>query len=319
MGYNVVALSHTLSGKLPGEIKCPIPAKLPFKTPSNLRILRRCTLILSDASQNHRLASLQSTYDLLALRPVDEKTFMQACQTLDCDIISLDLSQRFNFYFKFTSLSVAIEQGKRFEICYSTGVGGDAMARRNLISNATQLIRASRGRGLIISSEAKNALACRGPWDVVNLAAVWGLGQERGHEAITKETRTVVVTAGLRRTSYRGAVDVIYGGEKPPERSKDGKKAGITKLSTEPAVLSKRQLKKQAHEARLAERGKTQPTANPSESGRQSKQLSSQGDRGMKRKSEEAAESSKQSSLLSKKQKSGISKINNPLMEEGED
>lgn len=170
-------------------------------------------------------------------------------------------------------LSEAIKSGKRFELSYASGVMGDSGMRRNLISNATQLIRASRGRGLVISSEAKSAVACRGPWDAINLAAVWGLGQERGYEAVSKECRSIVVAAKLKRTSYRGVVDVVYGGEKPAapalgeakgkakqpangqkrkaddmERSDSGRP-----VNGEPGEkpLSKRQQRRQAHQERL--------------------------------------------------------------------
>lgn len=88
-----------------------------------------------------------------------------------------------------------------------------------MISNVTQLIRATRNRGIIISSEAKRAIGCRGPWDVVNLAAVWGLPQDRAYEAVSKETRSVVVSAKMKRTSFRGVVDVVYGGEKPAPKA----------------------------------------------------------------------------------------------------
>lgn len=120
------------------------------------------------------------------------------------------------------TLALAIQRGIKIEICYAPGVlatdGG--ASRRNLISNATQLIRATRGRGIVISSEAKRALACRGPWDVINLAAVWGLGQEKGLEAIGREARSVVVQAEMRRRSFRGVIDVVYGGEKPATANK---------------------------------------------------------------------------------------------------
>lgn len=101
------------------------------------------------------------------------------------------------------------------------------MSRRNLISNATSLIRATRGRGIILSSEAHKALACRGPWDVVNLAAVWGLGQERGQEGVGREARSVVVQAEMKRVGFRGVVNFVYGGEKP-ERGVDGDGKGNT-------------------------------------------------------------------------------------------
>lgn len=151
---------------------------------------------------------------------MDEKTLQLACGSLDCDIISLDLTQRFQFHFKFKMLSEAIKLGKKIEVCYGQGLLGDSQARRNLISNITQLIRATRARGLIISSEAKAAVACRGPWDAINLAAVWGLGQEKGYEAMTKEARNAVVGAELKRTSFRGVINVVYGGEKPTPEAK---------------------------------------------------------------------------------------------------
>ncbi len=178
-------------------------------------MLRRCTLVISDPTQNHRLATLSQHYDLLALRPTTEQALNQAC-ALDCDLISLDLTVRFPFHFKHKALSTALQRGVKFEICYAPGIlASDSAARRNLISNATQLIRATRGRGIVISSEAKRAVGCRGPWDVINLAAVWGLGQERGREAVGQEARSVVVQAEMRRRSYRGVIDVVYGGEKP--------------------------------------------------------------------------------------------------------
>jgi ribonuclease P/MRP protein subunit RPP1 len=226
LGYNVVALNHTISGKLPAQITCAIPTPItPASSseilPPKLEVKRRVTLVLTDSHQNVRLADLAKAYDLLAVRPVDEKSLQQACSSLDCDIISLDLTQRFSFYFKHKMLSEAIKSGKRIELCYSQGLLGDSAARRNLIANATQLIRATRGRGLIISSESKSgAIGCRGPWDAINLATIWGLPQERGFEAMSKEAKNVVVTALLKRTSYRGVVDVVYGGEKPAELPK---------------------------------------------------------------------------------------------------
>ena len=167
------------------------------------------------------------------------------------------------------TLSLALQRGIKFEICYAAGVlstdGG--LSRRNLISNATQLIRATRGRGIIISSEATKALACRGPLDVINLAAVWGLGQEKGFEAVGSEARSVVVQAQMRKRSFKGVIDIIYGGEKPErivEKPPVGEKAGDSnrkrkadaldneseKVELSEKPISKRQLKRQAKEAR---------------------------------------------------------------------
>lgn len=237
----------------------PIPEKLPFPTPPGLKILRRVTLFLTDSAQNWRFPDLQKEYDIVAIRPTNEASFAAACQTLDCDLISLDFTSRLPFVLKFKTVSAACQRGVRFEICYAAGVNaGDALARRSVISNATQLIRSTRGKGIVISSEARRALGCRAPADVINLANVWGLGQEKGKEAVCEEARKVVVLAQMKRSSYRGVVEVIYGGEQPERTSKAdkqggtefGKKrkieAGSNIVEGEQKAPSKRELKRQA-------------------------------------------------------------------------
>ncbi|KAL8733527.1 MAG: hypothetical protein Q9181_003542, partial [Wetmoreana brouardii] len=161
LGYNTLALSHTITGKLPTDLTCPIPSPLPFPTPAGLRLITRCTLHLSDPSQNHRITTLANNYTLLAIRPTSEKALQSACLSLPptIDIISLDCSIRYPFYFRQKTLLAAIERGIRFEICYGVGLLGSGEQRRNLISNATQLVRATKGRGVVVSSEAGRALA----------------------------------------------------------------------------------------------------------------------------------------------------------------
>lgn len=284
LGYNVVALNHTISGKLPTDMTSAISDPLPFKdVPPKLTVLRRVTLVLTEAHQNARLAALAKEYDILAVRPVDERTLQLACGSLDCDIISLDMTQRLPFFFKYKTLSEAIKSGKKLELCYSQGLMGDASARRNLISNATQLIRASRGRGLLISSETRaGAVGLRGPWDAINLAAVWGLGQERGNDAMSKEAKNAVVSAQLKRTSFKGVINVVYGGEKPPQAEKEAgaqegkgkqkqgqkRKADAiessgtsTNVTGDDKPISKREAKRRAHQARLKAAGVSESDA----------------------------------------------------------
>ncbi|KAF9736374.1 hypothetical protein PMIN06_009273 [Paraphaeosphaeria minitans] len=248
LGYDVVALTHSYGGRLPADLTSPVPNPLPFPTPPRLRVLRRCNIFLTDAASNFRIPQLQQQYDLIAARPTDEKTLQQACQSLDVDIISLDLSQKFEKHFKFPMLGTAISRGIKIELCYGQAIlSTDSNAKRNVISNATQLIRVTRGRGLIMSSEAKSVLGLRAPSDVMNLASVWGLGLERGKDALTKEPRSIVEFARLKRQSYKGIVDIVYGGEKPPAQEnvvdgkakkgqgKDQKRKAQDSLNTTPA------------------------------------------------------------------------------------
>ncbi|KAJ5210236.1 RNase P subunit p30 [Penicillium cf. griseofulvum] len=279
LGYTTVALSQTVNGKLPPSIAPPHPTN----APKSLQLLTRLNLTLADPAQNQRLTALSQAYDIVALRPTNEKSLLNACTNLECDVISVDLSVRLPYHFKFKMLSAAISRGVRIEICYGPGITGSGLdARRNLIGNATSLIRATRGRGIIVSSEARRALSLRAPWDVINLACVWGLSQERGKEAVCEESRKVTALAKLKRTSWRGIVDIVHGGEKakpegPAPKQKNAPKVkepaqpdnGADNLkrkasiSSEPVTedadkpLSKREIKRRAKKARFDAKGES--------------------------------------------------------------
>lgn len=66
----------------------------------------------------------------------------------------------------------------------------------------------------MLSSEARDVLGCRSPADVLNLLNVWGLSRDRGVEAMGVNPRGVVVNEGLKRSAFRGVIDVIDGGER---------------------------------------------------------------------------------------------------------
>lgn len=266
VGYSVIALNHAISGVPNGaDITNSIPTPLPFPIPAQVTILRRCTLQYADPSQNYRLARLAAAYDVFALRPTSEKALQQACQTLDCDVISLDLSVRHPFFFHIKTLKMALERGVRFEICYAPGIANTdgGAARRNLISNVVQLVRATRGRGLVVSSEARTALNCRGPADLINLCVLWGLARDRAAEAVSREARNVVVQAQMKRRSFKGVIDVIDGGvaAAPPLEAAIAKvpvlKRRVIDTTDEAAIidqpeqLSKREQKRRAKKARM--------------------------------------------------------------------
>ncbi|KAI9744542.1 MAG: hypothetical protein M1818_002071 [Claussenomyces sp. TS43310] len=218
VNYSVVALNHLITGAIPSKIENPILSTAQLQTqltcPSNLTILRRCTVTLSDPAHNHRLPALAPAYDILALRPTTEKAFLAACLTLsEHSLISLDLSIRHPFHFKPKPFMTAIKRGIRFELCYAQATQGDSSARRNLISNVLAIVRVTGGRGLVISSEARSVLGVRAPADVLNLLQVWGLGGDRASEAISVSPRSVVMNEAIKRRGYRGIIDVVEAGD----------------------------------------------------------------------------------------------------------
>jgi ribonuclease P/MRP protein subunit RPP1 len=179
-------------------------------------------MTLSDPSTSkYRLPSLVRAYDILAVRPVTAAAFQNACLTLDVALISLDLTNHFPFHFRPKPCMAAVARGVRFEISYAQVLAADQRGRANFIGNATELIRATRGRGIVISSEATGALTLRAPADVINLLSVWGLHSEKGMEGLRSVPRSVVVNEGIKRTGYRGVINVVQPAADSNKRSEE--------------------------------------------------------------------------------------------------
>ncbi|CAJ2500502.1 Uu.00g033550.m01.CDS01 [Anthostomella pinea] len=274
LGYDVVALNHTITPPIPPQITNPLPkftnAPDTIPTSSTTRtattsnaslptVLHRATLLFADPSRNHGLPQLASAYDLLAIRPTTSDAFEKACVSItEASLISLDLTTKQPFHFRPKPCMAAISRGVRFEVCYAQVLspGADARARAVFIGNVAQLVRATRGRGIVVSSEARKVLGLRAPADVVNLLNVWGLSTDKAREGLGALARGVVVNEGIRRSGFRGVVDVVGVAERGEadmaagDKSKDGGGVGGNRKRKngdgdgEPPQMSKRQAKK---------------------------------------------------------------------------
>jgi ribonuclease P/MRP protein subunit RPP1 len=246
LGYSVVALNHHISAPPPSQIVNP----LPVVSRSVPTVLRRVTVSFSDPATNLRLSALAAAYDLVAVRPTTEKAFAACCTTMsstDFSIISMDLSAFLSFHFHPRTTMAAVARGLRFEICYGQAIGATGVegqrARANFISNVTGLLRATKGRGIVLSSEARSALGLRAPPDVINLLAVWGLGTEKGMEALGVNPRGVVVNEGIARRGFRGVIDIIQGAAREEDETapSDGRSEGKAKAAGKKNQVKDRQ------------------------------------------------------------------------------
>ncbi|RUS13723.1 RNase P subunit p30-domain-containing protein [Endogone sp. FLAS-F59071] len=91
-------------------------------------------------------------------------------------------------------------------LTYHTSQFTDQSARRHLISNAQSLVRVSRGKNIIISSEAQRAMELRGPYDLVNLGTLFGLNQADAKDCISTNCRTVVYHSITRRKTHKAVI-----------------------------------------------------------------------------------------------------------------
>lgn len=237
LGYGTVALNHSLDLPLPAKPTAPPLPSLPSSpppppspssssspspSPPLPRLLRRATLVLADpAALNYRLPALAAAYDVLAVRPLTEKAFNHACLALDVPLVSLDLTAHFPFHFRPRPCMAAVARGVRFELPYAQLLAADPRGRANFIANLSALVRATRGRGLVVSSEAASALALRAPADVVNLLAVWGLAPERALEGLRSVPRSILVNEAIKRNGFRGVVHVVHVASPRPPAARD--------------------------------------------------------------------------------------------------
>ncbi|XP_020917229.1 ribonuclease P protein subunit p30 [Exaiptasia diaphana] len=176
----------------------------------NINVFSRITVKLEDQSQLHQLASNPfSTFDILAVTPTTEKLFQQCCGSLEVDIISLDITSRLPFYLKIPQVRQAIQRGIHFEIVYSPAIRSTSQ-RRYVISNALEIVRATKGRNTLLSSQAESVLDIRGPNDISNLGLLFGLKEDQCKAAISKNARAVLYHARGRKCTVKSAITGCY-------------------------------------------------------------------------------------------------------------
>ncbi|TPX37680.1 hypothetical protein SmJEL517_g00719 [Synchytrium microbalum] len=222
LGYHGVAYSTTLPLKTaltkPCDIKLPNLSSDDTNSLANLSShtkpvtnttfhqLTRLTVVAEESAMNVQLTANNQnllTYDIVAVIPTSEKMLQQACQSYDVDIICLEMSTRISHYLRPSTLNIAIQRGIYFEISYAAAIR-DTTARRNLLGNAANLVRATRGKNILVSSSAAAAMELRGPYDVMNLCNLFGLDHAAGKRAISAHCRAVIFHAATRRLTYRG-------------------------------------------------------------------------------------------------------------------
>ncbi|XP_016495769.1 uncharacterized protein LOC107814819 [Nicotiana tabacum] len=243
LGYTGIAYNRTIKGVMSESDRCSIPLfpvssiiklapslassvefrrkllKVPVSSP--FRQYTRLTVMVDGSAQASALNSgnpILKTYDVVAVRPLNQLAFEQACQVSEVDIIAIDFSEKLPFRLKQSMVKAAIQRGVYFEITYSSLIL-DSQMRRQMISNAKLLVDWTRGKNLLFSSAAPSVTELRGPYDVANLASLLGLQLEHAKAALSKNCRTVLTNALRKKCYHKEAikVELITSGAKKPE------------------------------------------------------------------------------------------------------
>ncbi|EGN94609.1 hypothetical protein SERLA73DRAFT_22476, partial [Serpula lacrymans var. lacrymans S7.3] len=233
LGYSVIAFNQTVHKKIDPKNHTNILNGLitQLKRRQGVVFLKRLTIILDDDSEKgfgltNANTSLVDPYDVISLAPTTATTFSLACLThslpspLTAHIISLPLSlPRLPFQLKHTLVRTAIKNGAVFEINYAGAIGGEVeasivqisggesgvSAKRNWWAAAREVVRVTKGKGLVVSGDVTGEADYRAPRDITNLISLLGLPQNVAHDASTATAKSLIVRCHTRKT-YRAVL-----------------------------------------------------------------------------------------------------------------
>ncbi|KAF9078266.1 RNase P subunit p30-domain-containing protein [Rhodocollybia butyracea] len=229
LGYTVICFNQTVHKKVDPKIHVNVLNELleKLKSRQGIVFLKRLSVILDEDSEKgfgliNANTSYFNSYDILSLIPTNQATFALACLThtlpspLTTHIISIPLTlPRFPFYLKHTLIRTAIKNGAVFEINYVGALGGESdpvlietgaaeahggNAKRNWWAAARELVRVTKGKGLIVAGGVVTQADMRAPRDVANLIALLGIPQDAAHAACTSTPKSLVLRAQTRKT-----------------------------------------------------------------------------------------------------------------------
>ncbi|XP_022946962.1 uncharacterized protein LOC111450984 isoform X2 [Cucurbita moschata] len=232
LGYSGIAYNRTIKGVMSDKDRCTIPllnvsslqsilptfsASLEFHRnllgvprSSPFRQYTRLTICINSLQEILAVNSgnlILKTYDLIAVKPLNQNAFEQACEKLEIDIIAIDFAEKLPFRLKQGHIKSAIQRGVYFEIMYSDLLS-DVHARRQMISTTKVLVDWTKGKNLILSSAASSVNEIRGPFDVANLSSLLGVSMERAKAAVSKNCRNLIANALKRKQFYKETIRV---------------------------------------------------------------------------------------------------------------
>ncbi|CAL0332261.1 unnamed protein product [Lupinus luteus] len=246
LGFTGIAYNRTITGVMSDQHRCSISpltitslfkllpalsssAKLhrdllgiPMSTP--FRQYTRLTVCVDSGPQCQAMNSgnpILRSYDLVAVKPLNQNSFDLACEKMEVDIIAIDFSIKLPFRLKQHLIKAAVQRGVHFEVTYACLIT-DIQSRKQLITNAKLLMDWTRGRNIIFSSAAPSVNEFRGPLDVSNLLSLLGLSKDRAKEAISKNCRIVLANSLKKKQFYKEAIRVEVLSSDVASHSKEG-------------------------------------------------------------------------------------------------
>ncbi|CAF0751853.1 unnamed protein product [Rotaria sordida] len=199
---------------------CPKPyiARIPDliiqrcrQTNRKFRLYSRLNVIVHDNQSLHYLkrSDVQQNFDLISLQPStrDILLYLLNSTTIQYELLVLDSNDPELLPFPSKLMRATSERGITFELIYSNALR-DTFERRNLLafgrSLATNIFK--HGQSIILSSNAKNSLQIRSPYDMIEIVQLFGFNEEIARKIINENPMNVLARAFSRKQTVQGTV-----------------------------------------------------------------------------------------------------------------
>ncbi|CAK9822281.1 Ribonuclease P protein subunit p30 [Anthophora retusa] len=163
-----------------------------------LKIFNRITFLCSDPAKTHALNHCSSLkkYDLYSFAPKTQNALQFACTQLNADIITLR-PHTVTFKFNKKLYEQAIERGIHFEIQYVDLLNIES--RKQTIHYSHLFHTYGKSKNVILSSGTNDIRTIRNPYDLINLACLFGLNEVKAKASILHQCKRLLLRAERRR------------------------------------------------------------------------------------------------------------------------
>ncbi|KAL7713947.1 Ribonuclease P protein subunit p30 [Entamoeba marina] len=201
IAFNITATEkYTPSLRKDLTITNPIPIiSTDFTLLPKHKQLRRITITLETVQSIRSINTIGEAFDIVAVNPTTERTFVDCCASIQTDLITFNLHNQLQFRFHVPTLRTAINRGVFFEINLNPLINSkDGVNTQRFISNATDLVLFTKGKNIILSSGATSKETFKGPYDLVALGVVLGLTRQQAIQSVFVNPMKCI-TRGKRR------------------------------------------------------------------------------------------------------------------------
>ncbi|XP_017131749.1 ribonuclease P protein subunit p30 [Drosophila elegans] len=233
LGYKTIAIDQSFdhskkeTGKRGSEM-FPEPHKIEHlrkEFQNKLRILQRITILYVDVNVAHAMSVSQNLrkFNLIAGQPKTDAALTHCCTAFNGDLISFDPVAGSRLSVNRKAYLVAVRRGLFFEIKYAPAIA-DSNNRKDIIKIAQNYCTKGKSKNIIFSSGATHEFQLRGPYDVANLAFIFGLSEDQGKNAVDRHCRQLFLRAESRRIGktimfVKGNGPIVFSGSSEDDHS----------------------------------------------------------------------------------------------------